>query len=185
MRHPLDQRPRAQRVGYFRATQPEHLLKPPTRQRVLDRLRAEGPATAGGLARALACRDARVRYHLRILLDAGVVRALKEGPVTIYYAAGSEPADRVRAAVVLGRPQGRAVVEVLRPGPASSREVGERLGISRATALRRLRRLEAAGLVERRHRGWALVPEGRVAAGPPPPGASARTSDRGAAIPSG
>lgn len=64
----------------------------------------------------------------------------------------------------LGDPNRRAIVEVLRDGPLSVREIAERLPISRPAVSRHLRLLTDAGLVAGQARGtrrlYSLQDEG-------------------------
>lgn len=58
-------------------------LADPTRRTVLERLR-KGPQPAGALARGLDVSRPAVSQHLRVLEDAGLVSARREGTRRIY-----------------------------------------------------------------------------------------------------
>lgn len=91
-------------MGYFRATEPGNLLRPAARRAILERLAAGGPETASDLARALGRRDPNVRYHLRVLMAAGLVRPVKTGPVTRYCASSGVAGARANRVPRQGAP---------------------------------------------------------------------------------
>jgi len=64
--------------------------------------------------------------------------------------AASEPTDPFNA---LGDPNRRAIVELLRPGERSVREIADELPISRPAVSQHLRVLKEAGLVTEEARG--------------------------------
>jgi len=58
-------------------------LSDPTRRRVFERLRS-GPAAVGEIAADLPVSRPAVSQHLRVLLDAGLVRVTPEGTRRLY-----------------------------------------------------------------------------------------------------
>ena len=64
----------------FRPADTYALLQSPTRVRVLETVRAAGPLTFTALADTLALSNLKLRHHLSLLHDAGLVRFRKTRP---------------------------------------------------------------------------------------------------------
>lgn len=156
-------------MGHFRANEPARLWASPLRRRIFQEL-ASGPRTAATVAKAIGARFGQVRYHAAILERARVVRSVRTGRHTYFYRPGAASEQAVLARVALGRVHAARLAEALRNGPASGRELGERLGLPHPTVLRALRRLEAAGVVARCSRGWCARGAGASTARPSGPG---------------
>jgi DNA-binding transcriptional ArsR family regulator len=137
---------------------PGALLESPTRQRVLAFLRGDPGATVGTVARALGLDYKTAQHHLRILRHAGFVAIVRSGRLDRYFVAGDLPPERMRAALVLRSPAARALAQALEAQRARAADLARSLNLSEATASVQLRRLEAAGLVQKGADGlWAAA----------------------------
>jgi len=90
------------------------------------------------------------QYHLRDLVEEGVLESHRDGDYRRFYPAGRFTPVEKRALGQLRRTTARGVlVELLRNPDASAGEVADRLDVSRPTVSDRAADLEAAGLLER------------------------------------
>ena len=119
-----------------------------------------------GLLRELDYAQGTLQYHLRWLVDEGLVEADDDGEYTRYYAAEFEPDDRAVMAA-LRRQYSRRIVAVLAAdGPATTSDLAERLDRAPSTISWHLSKLHDAGVVTRTRAGqsveYALADRDRV-----------------------
>lgn len=159
---PLDRAPR----GVDR----EQLLAQSTREAVYERIHESPGETLSGIADVVGVTKSTVRYHVRVLRDAGLVEATE--------AAGAlrvAPADaNVELVAVLNAPGTGAVLEaVAEHEPVSVTDLAESTDRAPSTVSHHLSTLEGRGLVERERAGESVVtrlaPATRAALAPDQP----------------
>lgn len=132
----------------------EEVLEQPTRAAVYERVRDAPGATLAELADAVGVTKSTVRYHVRVLREAGLVDTAE--------AAGAlrvAPADAdVELVASLNAPGTGPVLDaVAEKEPASVTELARATGRAPSTVSHHLSTLEARGLVERERAGEAVV----------------------------
>jgi DNA-binding transcriptional ArsR family regulator len=149
----------------YRRLSREHALRNPMRAAVLERVRSEPGATAGGLARFLGVEYRTVAHHLDILQEFGFVETRRIGAWVRFYESGAHaPADKV-ARVALNSAKARKVLEARAASPtASLAAIARTTGLPKSTARWHLARLARFGVTWKSDAPPAAAP---AAAGSP------------------
>ncbi len=139
-----------------------------TRERIVERVRAEPGIHFRGLVRALDLAPGQVQYHIRRLERRERLAAAGVRGRTHYFPPSVDPAER-RAVALLRRETARDVVAALASGgPRAPGPLASDLGVARSTLEHHLAGLVAEDLVRKEYdsRGrvtLALANEARVA----------------------
>lgn len=122
--------------------------------------------TLARLARESEVDESLVRYHVRVLDDAGMVRSEEEGghrrvfPVERTKAGVSNPLDeqaRQWLSLLRRPPILRAVVALLHEGPLAAGELADACGVSASTASHHISRMDEGELVAIQRKGRSRV----------------------------
>jgi DNA-binding transcriptional ArsR family regulator len=92
-------------------------------------------------------------YHLRVLEDRGVIRAVEEDNYRRYFEQDVAPRDRRVMGLMRKRPVRAVILALLRAGESSHQDVAQASQLKPSTLSYHLDRMERAGLVQRRHEG--------------------------------
>lgn len=92
-------------------------------------------------------------YHLRVLEDLGLLRAVEEDNYRRYFEQDVAPRDRRVMGLMRKRPVRAVVLALLERGPASHHDLALASQLKPSTLSYHLERMERAGLIERRHEG--------------------------------
>lgn len=137
-----------------------------TRRRVFLTVNRYPGLELARLAREADVDESLVRYHVRILEEADLVRSEQEGghrrifPLERTKAGATSPLDETeRAWIALLRrpPILRAVVALLDHGPLAAGELAEACGVSASTASHHISRMEEGQLVDVERKGRSRV----------------------------
>lgn len=107
-------------------------------------------------ARQLGTSMALVEYHLGLLRGHGLVTVQKDDRYARIYpvdAPAPRPADREAVGLLRQRLPLRITLSLLDDGPQKHKDLAETLGLGKSTLSFHLRKLEAAGLVEKQDDG--------------------------------
>lgn len=160
-------------VPLYRRLVRHQVLEHPLRQRMLEEVRAQPGMTESALARALGIQHTLAVYHLRLLVEFGLVERKRFGGRTCLFAAGALSRDDKALALAQGRARELLGIVGAAPGIAQQ-DLARALGLQASSVKWHLDRLEGHGLL-RTERGpdgkkvWATVPL-------PPPGPAAPAS---------
>ncbi|HEX2021898.1 MAG TPA: helix-turn-helix domain-containing protein, partial [Candidatus Thermoplasmatota archaeon] len=165
-------------VSYWRL-QPDAALANAARRRLWETARARPGLSLRDLARAAGVSRTTAQYHAGVLARFGFLTLAKERDdartVRVFALSddpeGRDPRSRALAIALTREPARRLARALLDGGPATApaptslADVARRTGLSKPTALRHLRALGRAGVVEARgrspqDRSYALTPEG-------------------------
>lgn len=131
-----------------------------TRQSIYETVREDPGIYVAELARVTDTPVSTVRYHTRVLLDAGLVEQQSERGRNRLV-----PAQMDTDAVVSVEGTRRDILVALDDhGPATGSDLSSRLGLSKSTVSYHLDRLEADGLVQRDRSGRTVTNDATAAA---------------------
>ncbi|MGQ0536436.1 MAG: winged helix-turn-helix transcriptional regulator [Methanobacteriota archaeon] len=142
--------------AYTRASDHE-VLESPVRARMYEYIRANPGVHVSGLSTALALGWGTTVYHLSRLERAHLVSSRVGSRQRCFFENGGtySPKEQVERAM-LKNEKARGIVEFLRETPgASQKQVADALGMSQALVSWHVKRLEAAGVVQRGRSGRA------------------------------
>jgi predicted transcriptional regulator len=139
-------------AGYSRFEDPDPLAHE-TRESIYSTVRDEPGIYVARLARVTDTPVSTVRYHTRVLVDAGLLERLPDSSRNRLV-----PADVDTEAVVTVDGTRRDLLRALREhGPATGSDLAARLGLSKSTVSYHLERLEADGLIDRDQSGRTVT----------------------------
>ncbi|MFT4921276.1 MAG: putative transcriptional regulator [Haloarculaceae archaeon] len=142
-------------------------LELPSRRTIYQRIEAKPGIHFRALDDTLDLAKGTLQYHLRWLVDAGLVEESDDGEYNRYYPEGDfEPEDR-RVLNALRRKIARRILAYLASeGAMTTSELADRLSKSNSTVSWHLSKLQEAGLVERDRDGrqvyYSLTDSDRV-----------------------
>ena len=144
----------AANTGGTTRTEADALLEQPTRERVYATIEATPGLSVGEITDAVPVTRSTVRYHVRILREAGTLEAASVAG-TLRFAPNGTDAE---VAATLQSGPTRAVVEaVAEDEPASVTEIAEATDRAPSTVSHHLSTLEASGIVDRERDGEAVL----------------------------
>lgn len=140
-----------------RVDAPDDPLDHPLRQRLFEEIQTAPGTYPAALVEATGEPRSTVRYHVRVLVDAGLVRVVERTGKRHLVPASLDERE-AELAVARADDATAAVLETLaHDGPLSVSRLAARLDRSPSTVSHHLRRLEDRGLVDRTRRGHAAV----------------------------
>ena len=139
-------------AGYSRFEDPDPLAHE-TRESIYSTVRDEPGIYVARLARVTDTPVSTVRYHTRVLVDAGLLERLPDSSRNRLV-----PADMDTEAVVTVDGTRRDLLRALHEhGPVTGSDLAARLGLSKSTVSYHLERLETDGLIERDQSGRTVT----------------------------
>lgn len=127
-----------------------------SRRAIYRSVRASPGVHFRGLLRELDYAQGTLQYHLRWLVDEGLVEAVDDGEYTRYYPSEFEPEDWA-VMNALRREYSRRIVAILAAeGPQTTNGLAERLGKAQSTISWHLSRLHDAGVVTKSRVGQSV-----------------------------
>ena len=136
-------------AALFSRIAPDDLVQHPARQAMLDHLRLAPGATLREAQRAAGVAWGTAVYHLQRLEHDGHVVSLRQGAHRRFWVSNTAASARRREAAPLLDDEARRLAQAVVASPgANQASLAAAAGLSAATACRRLRALQRAGLVE-------------------------------------
>jgi len=124
-------------------------LKLESRRRIYESIRSRPGTFLREMERDLGMEVGMLSYHLKVLVDVGMVRMEQEGNHVRYFATDTVPlADSRALSYLKNRPTRTILMFVLYNGAIRYSELVPLTGASKSTLTYHLKRLESAGIVQ-------------------------------------
>lgn len=119
------------------------------RRRIYEHLREAGLGHPRAVARELGIHHSSASYHMRVLLEAGLLARVRREGRTVYFPCSETTRDERERLALLASPTRRRIAEILLDrGRSTQGEILDDLDRSRSTVAEHLGKLAEAGLVE-------------------------------------
>jgi len=119
----------------------------PTRRRIFNYITEHPGKHFGEIKRKLGLTGRKLRYHLKKMLEEGIIISQSKSVFKYYYLKGAKVEPKPLT------PMQEHVVEILREGPTTTRELANLMGKSRQSAVIHLMKLRDKGFVDGRRVG--------------------------------
>ena len=119
----------------------------PTRRRIFNYILENPGRHFGEIKRKLGLSRRKLSYHLKKMLEEGIIISQSKSVFKYYYPKGAKVEPKPLT------PMQENVVEILREGPTTTREVANMTGKSRQSAVIHLMKLRDKGFVDGRRIG--------------------------------